>query len=166
LGVVKGLFFPAVDEYGRIQDLVAQGTFLAHPAVVVRTEVARRLAFDTKYRVAADYDFMLRLHSETQNYRYLPYLLSYFQTEGTSERIGSSELFSVQLQNWPQISLSLDTTFRRRRYYRFLLERRASMFHQHEKPAIDSLMKLVRLPLPVRFLISTKFLLEWKAGRE
>lgn len=35
-----------------------------HQAVIVRTELQKRFPFDTSYRVAADYDFMLRVYLE------------------------------------------------------------------------------------------------------
>lgn len=41
-----------------------------HQAVIVRTELQKRFPFDTSYRVAADYDFMLRVYLE--GYRFFP----------------------------------------------------------------------------------------------
>jgi len=41
-----------------------------HQAVIVRTELQKRFPFDTSYRVAADYDFMLRVYLE--GHRFLP----------------------------------------------------------------------------------------------
>ncbi len=41
-----------------------------HQAVIVRAELQKRFPFDTSYRVAADYDFMLRVYLE--GYRFFP----------------------------------------------------------------------------------------------
>lgn len=39
-----------------------------HQAVIVRTELHKRFPFDTSYRVAADYDFMLRVYLEGRRF--------------------------------------------------------------------------------------------------
>lgn len=65
-----------------------KGWMPPHPAFFARTDLYRRLGdFDTAYRIAADYDLMLRfLYDNRIRAEYLPELLVSMRAGGTSNR--------------------------------------------------------------------------------
>lgn len=68
--------------------LLARGWMPPHPTLYLKREVYQRFGnFDTGYRIAADYDFMLRiLCSGTLRLRYLPQVLVRMRVGGASNR--------------------------------------------------------------------------------
>lgn len=79
-----------------------------HPALFLRREVYQRFGlFNTRYRIAADYDFMLRVLSKLTSDQvvYLPEVLVKMRVGGASNRsirnimLKSTEDFSVMRQN-------------------------------------------------------------------
>ena len=72
----------------RFPPLLAQGWMPPHPTVFVRRELFQRFGgYDLRYRIAADYDWMLRLlGDENLKVAYLPEVLVYMRTGGVSNR--------------------------------------------------------------------------------
>jgi glycosyltransferase len=67
---------------------LSRGWMPPHPTVYVRREVYERLGgFDTRYRIAADYDHLLRIFSDPAlNPRYIPEILVRMRVGGASNR--------------------------------------------------------------------------------
>jgi len=66
----------------------AQGWMPPHPTLYLRRSVFDRIGvYDTRYRIAADYDFVLRYFSQTQVQPvYLPQVLVKMRVGGESNR--------------------------------------------------------------------------------
>ena len=81
--------------------LLAQGWMPPHPTVFVRRELFQRFGgYDLRYRIAADYDWMLRLLSdESLKVTYLPEVLVYMRTGGVSNR-SLSNLCRKSMEDW------------------------------------------------------------------
>ena len=70
---------------GAMGDHLYLGMTLQHPTVFVRRHIYEvHGAFCTAYRLAADYDLMLRLQEQGCKFRYLPERLAYFYIGGAS----------------------------------------------------------------------------------
>lgn len=69
-------------------DRLVQGWMPPHPTLYLRRSVFDRIGvYDTRYRIAADYDFVLRYFSETQAQPvYLPQVLVKMRVGGESNR--------------------------------------------------------------------------------
>lgn len=67
-------------------DRFVWGWMPAHPALFLRTEVVRRVGhFKTDYRIAGDFEFMVRaFHGHVHRYRHLPEVLVLMRTGGVS----------------------------------------------------------------------------------
>jgi hypothetical protein len=60
-------------------------TIYSHPTVFIRKEVYIKCGnFDTKYKIAADYDLTLRLAEHNVKFTYLPMTVAYFRQGGVS----------------------------------------------------------------------------------
>ena len=58
-----------------------------HQSIFCRREYLQRLQFDTRYHIAADFDFFYRLHKINSNYFYVPIIISiYDASQGLSSR--------------------------------------------------------------------------------
>jgi glycosyltransferase len=71
--------------------LLAQGWMPAHPTLFIKKEVyAKHGFFDLNYRIAADYDLMLRiLRDPTLRFTYLPSVITKMRVGGASNTIGN-----------------------------------------------------------------------------
>lgn len=70
---------------GSLDDRIFKGMICHHPTVFVKKELYEKYgAFDTVYRIAADYDLMLRFYGRQCSMAYLPYNLAYFRLGGFS----------------------------------------------------------------------------------
>jgi len=68
-------------------DLLKKGWMPAHPTLFLRREVYEKYgAFDTTFKIAADYDFMLRVLSGGIKVKYLPEVLYKMRVGGESNR--------------------------------------------------------------------------------
>jgi glycosyltransferase len=69
-------------------DLLRRGWMAPHPTLYARRRVYERLGgFDTRYRIAADYDFMLRLFSQPDlRVVYIPHVQVKMRVGGASNR--------------------------------------------------------------------------------
>lgn len=69
-------------------DLLKQGWMPAHPTLYLRREVYERHGgFDTQFRIAADYDFILRVMADRSlRFAYLPQVMVKMRTGGASNR--------------------------------------------------------------------------------
>jgi glycosyltransferase len=66
---------------------LALGWMPPHPTLYVRRAVYERLGgFDTCYRIAADYDWMLRLLTQSAQVRYVPHVQVLMRVGGASNR--------------------------------------------------------------------------------
>ena len=67
-------------------DRLAWGWMPAHPALFLRREVVQRVGyFKTDYRIAGDFEFIVRVfHGQSLRYRHLPEVLVRMQTGGAS----------------------------------------------------------------------------------
>jgi hypothetical protein len=79
-------------------DRLAWGWMPAHPALFLRREVVQRVGhFKTDYRIAGDFEFIVRaFHGQSLSYRYLPEILVRMQTGGVSTRGWRSKLILNQ----------------------------------------------------------------------
>lgn len=61
------------------------GTVVAHPTVFIPKCIYDEYgAFNTKYRIAADYDLLLRLFKQGVGYQYIPHIISHMSDGGVS----------------------------------------------------------------------------------
>ena len=59
-----------------------------HQGVVVRTDVMRvHGGFDERFRISADFDFLLKVHLSSKNIQYLNLPFAYYSTGGTSDDV-------------------------------------------------------------------------------
>lgn len=66
---------------------LASGWMPPHPTLYVRREVYERIGeFDTRYKIAADYDWMLRFLRQTQGVRYVRHVQVLMRLGGASNR--------------------------------------------------------------------------------
>lgn len=76
---------------------------LCHQAICVNTQLMKASPFDLQYKIAADYDFLLRLFMGNHSFRYVGnYLISYFRFGGvSSSRIldTHNEIFEIARKN-------------------------------------------------------------------
>lgn len=69
------------------KSLLAKGWMPAHPTLFLKREVYEKYgAFDLNFKIAADYDFMLRVLSAGINVQYLPHVLYKMRVGGESNR--------------------------------------------------------------------------------
>ncbi|MFV9484005.1 glycosyltransferase family 2 protein [Christiangramia sp. ASW11-125] len=68
--------------------LLRKGWMPAHPTLFLRSEVYEKHGnFDLKYRIAADYDFILRVFSDSSlSFKYIPEVLMKMRVGGASNR--------------------------------------------------------------------------------
>ncbi len=64
--------------------LLPQEMSLGHPSMVARTDLMRRTPFDTRYRIAADYNFVLGLKMQGLSFIRLDVATTYFLSGGLS----------------------------------------------------------------------------------
>ncbi|WP_026837173.1 glycosyltransferase family 2 protein [Gillisia sp. JM1] len=69
-------------------DLLKKGWMPAHPTLFLRKEVYEKHGnFNLNYKIAADYDFMLRIFSDPDlNFKYLPMVFTKMRVGGASNR--------------------------------------------------------------------------------
>lgn len=69
------------------QDLLAKGWMPAHPTLFLRREVYQKYgSFDTGFKIAGDYDFMLRILKDNIVVKYLPQVICKMRAGGESNR--------------------------------------------------------------------------------
>ncbi|WP_372757574.1 glycosyltransferase family 2 protein [Mariniflexile sp.] len=68
--------------------LLKEGWMPAHPTLFLKREIYEKYGnFDTSYKIAADYDFMLRiLKEETLKFTYMPQVITNMRVGGMSNR--------------------------------------------------------------------------------
>lgn len=89
------------------QKLLRQGWMPAHPTLFLKKAVYHKHGyFNLNYKIAADYDFMLRVLKDSNlNYGYLPYVITKMRVGGVSNRslkniiTKSKEDYNVLLNN-------------------------------------------------------------------
>ncbi|MCL2844708.1 MAG: glycosyltransferase [Chitinivibrionia bacterium] len=68
-------------------DLLKKGWMPPHPTVFLRKSIYEKLGdFDTSYKIAADYDFMLRIFSTGANLKYLHFISYKMRAGGMTNR--------------------------------------------------------------------------------
>lgn len=61
---------------------------IQHPGVFVKRSIYEKYGcYNTKYKIAADYDFMLRLYSQNVRFEYIDKVITNFRTGGISSRL-------------------------------------------------------------------------------
>ena len=73
------------------QKLLKKGWMPAHPTLFLQKEVYKKHGnFDLNFRIAADYDFMLRiLKDPILKFQYLPYIITNMRVGGASNAVGN-----------------------------------------------------------------------------
>ena len=68
-------------------DLLKKGWMPPHPTVFLRKSTYEKFGyFDTSYKIAADYDFMLQIFSNGANLKYLPFISYKMRAGGMTNR--------------------------------------------------------------------------------
>ena len=67
---------------------------MCHQSVLCRTELMKKYQFREKYRLAADYDFLLRAYWEGKNFEYVNNIISIYTLDGQS----TSNAWKYQLE--------------------------------------------------------------------
>lgn len=65
---------------------------VGHPALAARTDLMRQTHFDTQYRIAADYNFVLGLKMQDMQFRHLGIVSTYFLEGGISNEAESTNV--------------------------------------------------------------------------
>lgn len=92
-----------VEKIGKIGSLetIWYSAPFRHPSVFVKKSVYDQLGvFNVNYKVAADYDLLLRFYSEDIRFEYLDKVIAYFRLGGlstTSRRIGIGEDYKISM---------------------------------------------------------------------
>ncbi len=72
-----------------------------HPSVFIKKDVYKRLGgFNTNYRVASDYDFLLKCYSENVRFAYCDKVIAYFRRGGISDihrEVGCKEDYRISM---------------------------------------------------------------------
>ncbi len=87
------------DRIKRAYHDITRGMMTHHQAMVYRRAAIGDLRFDTRYKIAADYDFTRRFLQRTSNALYVPAVLCDFESGGLSQKqalLGRREQFSVR----------------------------------------------------------------------
>ena len=75
------------------------GMFTHHQAMLFRRDKIGDLRYDTRYKIAADYDFVLRFLKQTESVHYLPEPICIFHAGGVSQtqtKLGRDEQFQIR----------------------------------------------------------------------
>jgi glycosyltransferase involved in cell wall biosynthesis len=69
-------------------NLLKKGWMPPHPTLFLKKQIFESMGgYDTKYKIAADYDFVLRIFSQTNlKFEYLPVVITRMRTGGASNR--------------------------------------------------------------------------------
>lgn len=68
-----------------IADSYVNGMLYNHPTVFIKKEIYEKYGvFNTQYKIAADYELLLRLEEAQVKFVYLPQILTYFRSGGVS----------------------------------------------------------------------------------
>ena len=70
---------------GSIEDINDQSS-ICHQGAMTRTETLKEYGFDEKYRFAADYDYMIRLHKDDKAFKKINYMIAVFSLGGSSTK--------------------------------------------------------------------------------
>ncbi len=90
-----------------------------HPTVFVRKEIYQKYGvFDENYRMAADYELMLRFYSAGVSFHYLEYDMAYFRSGGAS-----TKQIVLCLQETEDIALKYVDQYHRTEYLDIIHER-------------------------------------------
>ena len=79
-----------------------------HQSSFVRTELARKYPFQTKYKLAADFGMFYELHKNNHAFHYVEFPISYFDVTGVSTNsvyMGKLETFSIVHPNSPIMNM-------------------------------------------------------------
>lgn len=75
---------------------------VSHPTVFVRRGIYKKFGmFDTQYKIASDYDFLLNLYSRQVEFGYVDDVISYFRLGGTStirEKEMEDEAYEISMK--------------------------------------------------------------------
>lgn len=97
-----------------------------HPTVFVRKEIYQKYGvFDENYRMAADYELMLRLYSSGVEFGYLEYDMAYFRSGGAS-----TKQTALCLQETKDIALKYVNQYHKDEYLQIIHERYDSRIQQ------------------------------------
>jgi hypothetical protein len=55
-----------------------------HPAVFIKSDIFKQFAFNINYKIAGDYDLILRLYLSNKRFKYVPIYISAFNLKGVS----------------------------------------------------------------------------------
>jgi len=75
------------------------GMFTHHQAILYRRNIIGDLRYDTRYKIAADYDFTVRFLKRAKNIHYIPAAICIFETGGISQqnmKLGRQEQFHAR----------------------------------------------------------------------
>ena len=61
---------------------LCKGMTICHQATFVSTALMKQYKFDTKYRIAADYDFFIKAFLEKKSYLHIDLVIAYFRSGG------------------------------------------------------------------------------------
>lgn len=115
-----------IGELNDIQDIIYRG--ICHQAVLARTKLLKENYFDIGYKIAADYDWLLKMYYTGANFVYAPVVFSYYCATGYSavnRELCSRECFKISMRylrrSSKQIQEKYDSVIKEW-YYIYLLE--------------------------------------------
>lgn len=98
----EGLAYKKARPHSRM----GRGMITHHQAMIYRREAVGSLRYDTRYTIAADYDFTVRFTMNGRACLYCPFALCVFESGGVSQQkslLGRNEQFTIRRRvlGWP-----------------------------------------------------------------
>ena len=91
-------------------NLLKNGMTIMHPTVFLKKSFYDKYGkFDTKFRIAADYDLMLRASLKGANIKYIPMIISHFRLGGTSGNMRNTNIDLMKIRNKYNLTLEIKT---------------------------------------------------------
>lgn len=81
---------------------IGKGMFTHHQSMFYNRDVLKNIKYDTRYKIAADYDLTWKAIEKSENFLYLPFPVCIFEAGGLSQQqvlLGRIEQFKIRKNN-------------------------------------------------------------------
>lgn len=137
-----------IGELKDIQDIIYRG--ICHQAVLASTRLLKENYFDIGYKIAADYDWLLKMYYKGVNFVYAPVVFSYYCATGYSavnRELCSRECFKISMKCLRQSSKQIQEKYVsviKEWYYIYLLENICEIVQDRE--VISRILEEIFIP--------------------
>ncbi len=99
-------------------NLLKNGMTIMHPTVFLKKRFYYKYGnFNTEFRIAADYDLMLRASLNGANIKYIPMIISHFRLGGTSGDMRNTNIDLMKIRN--KYNLTIETKTKIKNFIQF-----------------------------------------------